>query len=169
MSAWMDKVGPVIGDSVYCDKKLVARDVTCTIPMPKWQTADIEANGTLSVPLVGRADNMDFAVTKVGVDEGYAAMCVPGAHDVEVRWVDPVIDDKGVVHQIGKRAYMRTLAGSPADIGLENGSVSELETTFPVLRVRIVENGVETFVYDRLAGTLRVNGKDYSGNKERFL
>ena len=43
--------GPVVADTIYSDGKLVARDVSVTLPEITPMTADLQAMGTFSIPI----------------------------------------------------------------------------------------------------------------------
>ena len=52
--AWIDLNGPVLADTVYDAGKLVAKDVTITLPAINLLTADFKAMGTLTLPIIGK-------------------------------------------------------------------------------------------------------------------
>ncbi len=54
--AWIDLNGPVLADTVYDAGKLVAKDVTITLPAINLLTADFKAMGTLVAPHTGSVD-----------------------------------------------------------------------------------------------------------------
>ena len=70
MGKWQDIKGPVVADTVYSNNVLVARDVSFTLPGIEFLTADVQAMGNMTVPLVGLLENMELAITKVGLDDG---------------------------------------------------------------------------------------------------
>ena len=43
--------GPVVADTTYCENVLVARDVSITLPEVAAMTADVQAMGTLTLPI----------------------------------------------------------------------------------------------------------------------
>lgn len=160
----LERQGPILANTVYDNDILVGQDVEFTIPMPKWQTADVEMNGTVSVPMVGRSDNMQLSIKHIGVDVAWSKTNTPGNHKFEFRYVQPSIGVDGKVTNKGVKCFVDTFAPSVADIGSTVGSASELENTYSATRVAIYIEGKEIFVYDRIAGTLRVDGKDYSND-----
>ena len=166
---WLDKNLPVIANAVYDDGVLVGQNVKYTCPLPKWQTVDIEANGTYTVPLVGRADNMQLSITHVGVDKAWAKTNTPENHKFEFRNVQPATDVNGTTIEKSVKMFVNTGAPSVSDIGVELGSASELENTYPVTRIAVYVEGEEIYMFDRLTGTLRVNGKDYSSKVQSML
>jgi len=70
MGKWLDIKGAVVADTVYADNVLVAKDVSFTLPGIEFVTADVQAMGNMTVPLVGLLENMELAITKIGVDMG---------------------------------------------------------------------------------------------------
>ena len=70
MGQWLDIKGPVVADTVYDGGVLVAKDVAFTLPGIEFLTADVQAMGNMTVPLIGLLENMELAITKIGVDMG---------------------------------------------------------------------------------------------------
>ncbi len=166
---WLDANAPVIANSVYDKGELVGRNVEFTIPMPKWTTADIEANGTYSVSMVGRADNMQLSIKHVGVDKAWAKTNTPDNHKFEFRNIQPAIDATGAVKNKSIKVFVDTGAPAVSDLGFVPGSASELENTYSATRVAVYIDGEEVYMFDRMSGTLRVNGKDYSAQYSSML
>ena len=67
---WLDLKGPILADTVYIDGKLVAKDVTITLPAVTPVTADFKAMGTYTAPMTGQIEAMEAAITKIGIDLG---------------------------------------------------------------------------------------------------
>lgn len=59
MAKWLDIKGPVVADTVYADSTLVAKDVAFTLPGIEFLTADVQAMGNMTVPLIGLLENME--------------------------------------------------------------------------------------------------------------
>ena len=74
MAKWLDIKGPVVADTVYADSTLVAKDVAFTLPGIEFLTADVQAMGNMTVPLIGLLENMELSITKIGVDNGLRRM-----------------------------------------------------------------------------------------------
>lgn len=161
MEKWLDIKGPVVADTVYSDKMLVAKDTSFTLPGISFLTADVQAMGTMTVPLIGLLENMELTVTKIGVDEGLSRLNRLEKQNLEFRWIQSVISSDGSQSTEGCKAFVRTLPSNIPEIGVEVGSATEIETTYNVTRLQIYANGVEILCVDRLNQVLRVNGKDY--------
>jgi phage tail tube protein FII len=161
--------GPVVADSVYSDNQLVARDVAVTLPEVTPMTADIQAMGTLSLPIWQLLEHMETAITKTGVDKGLGALIKPGMKPLEFRWVQTVTDANGTTKNVGCKAFIKGIPNKIPGIGLEVGATSEGEVTIATTRYALFVNGAEMFLIDRLAGIVRIDGVDYAGDLDAML
>ena len=161
MAQWQDIKGPVVADTVYADKVLVAKDTSFTLPGLEFMTADVQAMGNMEVPLVGLLENMELAITKIGIDMGLSRMNRLDKQNFEFRWVQNVVKSDGSQDVEGCKAFVRTMPGALSEIGVEVGSAAEHENTYNVTRMQVYANGREILCVDRLSQILRVNGKDY--------
>ena len=168
MAKWLDIKGPVVADTVYADSTLVAKDVAFTLPGIEFLTADVQAMGNMTVPLIGLLENMELSITKIGVDNGLRRM-----NRLESRARVPLGSECRKIRRIhrnrGCKAFVRTMPGSFPELGVEVGSATEAENTYNVTRLQIYANGVEICCVDRLAQILRINGKDYMSQINNLL
>lgn len=169
MEKWVDIKGPVVADTVYSDNVLVARDTSFTLPGISFLTADVQAMGTMTVPLIGLMENMELTITKIGVDNGLSRLNRLEKQNLEFRWVQSVIGPGGSQSTEGCKAFVRTLPSNIPEIGVEVGSATEIESTYNVTRLQIYANGIEILCVDRLNHILRVNGKDYYKSIDNLL
>ena len=95
MAKWLDIKGPVVADTVYADSTLVAKDVAFTLPGIEFLTADVQAMGNMTVPLIGLLENMELSITKIGVDNGLRRMNRLEKQSFEFRWVQNVVKSDG--------------------------------------------------------------------------
>lgn len=161
MGKWTDIKSAVVADTVYVDNQLVAKDVAFTLPGLEFLTADVQAMGNMTVPLIGLLENMELAITKIGIDKGFSRMNRLQKQNIEFRWVQNVVKSDGSVGTEGCKAFVRTLPGSLPETGVEVGSPSEMENTYNVTRMQVYANGEEVLCVDRLSQILRVDGVDY--------
>lgn len=167
--AWMDMKGAIVADTVYADGKLVAKDVGFTLPSVALQTGDVQAMGTMSVPLVGLLDDMELAITKVGIDLGLSKLSRLEKQNLEFRWVQNVVKSDGSSSVEGCKAFVRCMPKALPGIGVEIGSAAENELTYGVSRLQIYCAGTEYLLVDRLSQKLRVDGKDYMDGITKLL
>lgn len=161
MAKWLDLKGPVVADTVYADGVLVAKDVSFTLPGLEFMTADVQAMGNMTVPLIGLLENMELSITKIGLDAGLSRLNRLEKQNLEFRWVQNVTKSDGSQAQEGCKAFIRTMPGTIGEIGGEVGSATEIENTYNVSRMLVYANGEEIMNVDRLASILRINKKDY--------
>lgn len=169
MPKWLDIKGPVVANTVYADNVLVAKDVAFTLPGLSFLTADVQAMGNMTVPLVGLLENMELSVTKVGVDVGWRRLSRPKKQNLEFRWVQNVVKSDGTQEVEGCKAFVRTMPSSIPELGVEVGSATESEDTYNVTRLQIYVNGKEYLCVDRLNSILRYNGTDYMKSINNLL
>lgn len=169
MPKWLDIKGPVVANTVYADNQLVAKDVSFTLPGISFLTADVKAMGDMTVPLVGLLENMELAITKVGLDKGLSRLNRLQKQNLEFRWVQNVVQSDGSTKSEGCKAFVRTMPGNLPEIGVEVGSSTEPENTFNVTRMQIYVGGEEYLLVDRLSSKLKVAGKDYMSTINNLL
>ena len=164
MAAFVNICGPVVADTVYSDGRLVARDVAITLPEITPITADLPAMGTMSMPIWQQLENMEATITKTGTDEGLRALIKPDMKPLEARWVQTVTDDEGAPKNVGCKAFIKGIPNKIPGVGVTVGETSESECTIMVTRYALFVDGAEMFLVDRLAGIIRIDGKDYAGD-----
>lgn len=168
MGASIDKAGPVEGCAVYQDGKLVCRDATVVLPSVTYLTVEVKAGGTMEVPLP-LTEAMELAITRPGVDADTAALGRPGSSDLEVRWAEVVVTPEGAVKEIGNKAFLRAAPKGIPGATIETGSAPEGEHTFAVSRYRLVTDGKERLLVDKLADKLSINGIDFASKFRSLL
>ena len=154
--------GPVVGDTYYVEGNLVARDVSVTLPEVAPLTADLKAMGTYTMPVWQLIEHLESAITKIGLDLGLRSALTPDAKSHEVRWVQTITDEHGNTRNVGCKAFMRGTPANLPEVGLEVGSPSEHETRVALTRYQLMVDGAEMWLIDRLAGIVRINGKNYA-------
>lgn len=169
MADWIDKKNAIVADTVYDNGVLVARDVAFTLPGWNFETADVQAMGTMSVPIVGRLEDAELKITKIGIDMGLGRMSAAEKHNFEFRWVQQNTKADGTTGPEGCKAFVRTMPKGVGEQTIEPGSSVETEMTYGVTRQQIFCGGKEHMLIDRLARILRFNGKDYMAAVNKLL
>ena len=161
MPTVQDITGAVVADTVYVDNTLVARDTEFTLPGLTFLTADVQAMGTMSVPLIGLLEHMELAVKKIGTDKGLGKMNKLEKQNLEFRWVQNIVKTDGSMKTAGCKAFVRTMPAAVPETAVALGAATEHENTYGVTRMQIFADGEEILCVDRLSQILRMNGKDY--------
>ena len=147
----------------------MARDVSVTLPEVTPMTADVQAMGTLTIPIWQLLEHMETSITKIGADKGLAALIKPDMKPIEFRWVQTETDSGGNTKNVGCKAFIKGIPNKIPGIGLEVGSTSEAEVTIATTRYNLFVGGKEICLIDKLAGICRINGKDYAGDISTML
>lgn len=169
MAGFVNICGPIVADTSYVDNKLVARDVGISLPEVAPTMVDVQAMGTMSLPVWQLLDNMETAITKIGVDMGLRSMITPKPLSIEHRFVQTVTDANGNTKNVGCKAFLRGIPSKIPSIGVEIGSAGENECTYTVTRYQLIVDGTEMWCIDRLAYVLRIAGKDYASELSSLL
>lgn len=163
------RTGPVVGATTYVNDKLIERDYGFTLPNVAFMTAAINAHGEMNVPIPQLLEDMEHSLTKVGADEGLAALSVGEPIDIEHRWVYLKINANGSTKNVGCKAFLHCLPKGVPELEITPGEITEAEATFTVLRYRLVVDGKEIVLIDRIANICKINGKDYAVDIEAML
>ena len=162
MPLWIDLKGPILADTVYIDGKLVAKDVTITLPAVTPVTADFKAMGTYTAPMTGQIEAMEAAITKIGIDLGLRDLVKSESKTIEVRWAQDVKSSDGSTKTEGCKAFLRSVPKTIPGLSVDPGNPSENEITMAVSRYQLFVAGTEYWLIDQLNTILRVGGKDYA-------
>lgn len=169
MVKWLNLAGPVVGNSVYVDKNLVARDVEFTLPEIASNTAEYNIGGTLELPVTGQSDNMECSITKIGFDKGLGKLLKQERLTIEIKFVQDETNEQGIVRQVGCTAYLTLIPKSVPGLEVAMGERSENEIEYTALKYRLVVDGTEVLNIDKLARKFVVDGKDYAQSINSLL
>lgn len=169
MASFVDISGPIVADTAYVNNQLVARDVSATLPEVTPTAVDVQAMGTLSLPVWQLLDNMEFTITKIGVDKGLRSMIKPEPLNLELRFAQTVTDANGNTKNVGCKAFLKGIPSVIPGFGVEIGSTSENDCTYTITRYQLMVDGAEVLCIDRLASILRIAGTDYAAGLASLL
>ena len=166
---WSDLTGPILADTVYDGGRLVAKDVTVTMPAVTPVTADFRAMGTLTMPMLGQIEAMEAAITKIGIDLGLRSLVKLESKTLEFRWVQDVKTSDGSTKTEGCKAFLRETPKTIPGLSIDPGNASENEITFAVSRYQLFVDGTEYWLIDQLNQIMRIGGTDYCKNIRSLL
>ena len=161
MEKWLDLKGPILADTVYVDGKLVAKDVTVTLPGVTPVTADFRAMGTMTMPILGQIEAMEAAITKIGIDLGLRTLVKLESKTIEFRWAQDVKTSDGSTKTEGCKAFIRAMPKTIPGLSVDPGAASENELAFAVSRYQLFVDGAEFWLIDQLNQIMRIDGVDY--------
>ena len=160
-STAINERGAVLASTVRDSGSVVSKDTNVTLPAISPVESDFNAMGPMTLPTMAQIENMETSISKNGTDANVAKLSEPKMHNIEVRWVQPVLKPNGTMKNEGCKAFIKgTPKGFPS-LGIEPGSKTESEILYSTVRMQIFAGNKELCCVDRLAGILRINGKDY--------
>ena len=156
----------VVASKYLIDNEEVAEQVKVTLPEIKWKTATVSGaglGGDIDVPLVGLTESMSSQLDLRSVTHAHAVKALAtGFRNHEVRFLRDTIGSDGTLFRAGTKIYMLAAAKSLTPGSVQRGSQMDSNAAYTVVRYRMVENGVETFLIDQLNEVFKLNGIDYS-------
>lgn len=167
---YVEVSGAINGTTAYSEGQLVGREVTVSLPEVTPVIAEVQAMGTMEVPLIGLIDSMEASIKRIGVDMGLVKICKPESKTIEFRWVQNVTKADGSNKSVGCKAFLRVIPKvilPGADI--EPGSSVETEIPLSTTRYQLFVDGKELLCIDRLSQIFRIDGKDYYGAINNLL
>ena len=154
--------GPVVADTAYMDGVLVARDVSISLPEVVPATVDLTAMGTFTMPVWQLIQHLEAIITRIGLDKGLRSHLTPDMKPLEVRWVQTITEADGTTRNAGCKAFLKGIPANLPGINLDMGSTTEQQNKIALTRYNLFVDGVEMWLIDRLAGIVRIDGKNYA-------
>lgn len=164
--------GQILGTSVYVDDgaTLVAENVSVTLPEITFEQSQIEALGTMSLPVLSRlAGDLDVVVNFIGQDSGFVQCVKAGQRSFEVRWAQEIIEPDGQSAPHGYRVYFDGVFNALPAFGTELGDAATSPLTFHCIRYKVVLDGETILNVDRVAGVLEISGEDVTKDLKNLL
>lgn len=171
MGVVMDIRGPINADTAYCEGTLVGRNVTLTLPEVTHVLGTVQtALGEMEVPLFGLVEAMEATIQKIGVDSGLAKICAMKNKELEFRWAQQVTTTNGESKTEGCKAFIKFMPKvAMPSLEITPGESVELDIPGSVSRYRLVANGKEILLVDKIAGICKINGFDYANSLNSLL
>lgn len=169
------KHGAIKGCTVYAAPNGVASktpaciDSSVTLPQVSFPTNTIQAMGGFDIPDQTRIEPMTCTI---GVEAGVESneLVQSGNASYIIRWGQEVTKPDGTIGLDKWEAFVSGVVASSPAPSLEVGQSGTSDITINVSRYRLVYNDVnELYAIDRIAGILRINGKDLRAPLDAIL
>lgn len=167
--AFLNINGAIVADTVYSDGRLVAKDVSITLPEVSQVTTEVIAGGNTDLPVTGWTDPMEATITKVGIDEGLTHLLRQQSMSVECRWVQDQVTGDGTKRVVGMKAFLRCIPKTIPGLTITPGENSENDVTLSVLRYELMVDNKQQWLIDKLNNIFTVEGKDYAKDVSSLL
>ena len=169
------KHGAIKGCTVYAAPNGVASktpaciDSSVTLPQVSFPTNTIQAMGGFDIPDQTRIEPMTCTI---GVEAGVESneLVQSGNASYIIRWGQEVTKPDGTIGLDKWEAFVSGVVASSPAPSLEVGQSGTSDITINVSRYRLVYNDVnELYAIDRIAGILRINGKNLRAPLDAIL
>lgn len=160
----VNRYGAVIHNRVVVDGEEVARDVAITYPDITPLTVDIQAMGTISMPVPGLFEAFELGFTKEGFDLVFGKITTFEAHKVEIYEVASVFGADQTYSETFTKTYATGIPGSLPGGSSEVGSKRTLDYKFAPWTYQQYIDGEEICNIDRFNQVCVINGKDLYEN-----
>ncbi len=162
----------VTAHKVLMDNNEIGDNVSCTLPDIEHATSELKGAGiagTIDVPLMGMFNSMTFSMDFRGLNRNSAAALKPGITNLELRFLKDTIASNGNYIAEGTKVFVSGYNKKVAPGKVETGASMDSSAEYEVTRYRIICDGVEVLLIDKLAGVYKVNGIDYMQKAREVL
>lgn len=160
----MMRSGNVINHRVLVGNTEVDDVTSITLPNLEQQTVDLNGAGimgTISMPTTGQIGSLELSIAYRSLSRSVLRLQRPGNQNIEVRFVKDYMDRNGQMLPQGAKVFATGVLKSSEGGNIENNGAIEGSVTYEVLRYRVIVDGVETLLIDKLNNIYRVDGVDY--------
>lgn len=157
----MQKYGPTVKTKVLIDGDVVAENVTIGLPDVSFQTAEVNAMGTMNVP-IALTDNIEATIHQIGFDKGFYKALGLKKTKFECRWVENTITNEGEQKKFACKAFFTATATNIPGGDVAPGTSFDNAINLSVMRYQKYVDGQETVLIDKMNEICRLNGVDYA-------
>ena len=157
------------GATFYKDNKRILDNVEITVPEVEFTTIEVEGLGKIEVPNYASIEQLDLSLKYNGTSEKDVKFVTPGLNTLEFRFVDGFIGENGKTINKGCKLFAKGYPKTIPSLSVVKGEQSEKEVTYSVTRMQLMVAGKEIYLIDKLAGIVKIDGKDYTSAINKML
>ena len=156
--------GSIVAHRFFDNGTEIEDNVSCQLPVIENGTTEAKGAGilgTLDMPSSAQLNSMIFTASMRSINSSSVNIIKPGVHNIELRFVKDVKTDAGEMVPQGTKIFVTGVfkkydPGKVEENGTMDGSVE-----YEVLRYRIVINGVEEVLIDKVNYIYKIKNIDY--------
>lgn len=156
--------GAIVACKFFDNGSEIEDNVSCQLPSIENGTVEVKGAGilgALDMPSSAQLNAMVFSASMRSINKSSLKVSSPGVHNIELRFVKDVKTDNGEMIPEGTKIFVTGVfkkfdPGKVEVNGTMDGSIE-----YEVLRYRIVINGEEMLLIDKVNYIYKVNGIDY--------
>lgn len=156
--------GSVIAHKVFEDGVEVDDNVSVQLPSIEFGTTEIKGAGVLGsfdMPSTGQLNAMTYSMSQRSINKNSINLSRPGQHNNELRFVKDARTSDGQQIPEGTKIFFTGLFKKFDPGKVEEKATMDGSIEYEVIRYRIVINGVEVLLIDKINYIYKVNGIDY--------
>ncbi len=164
--------GSIIAHKVFDAGVQVDDNVSCQLPSIEPGTTEVKGAGilgTLDFPSSGQLNSMIFSMSQRSINRNSMMLSTPGLHNIELRFVKDAMTSDGQQIPEGTKIFVTGIFKKFDPGKVENNSTMDGSIDYEVLRYRIVINGEEVLLIDKINYIYKVNGVDYMQSVKSVL
>lgn len=164
--------GSVIAHKFFDNSEEVADNVSCQLPSLEFGTGEVKGAGilgTLDMPSSGQLNALTFSATMRSISKSSLSVASPGVHDIELRFSKDQFSSIGSSIPVSTKIFVRGVFKKFDPGKVEDSSTMDGTIEYEVLRYRIVIDGEEVLLVDKVNYIYKVNGIDYMANVKAAL
>lgn len=159
----------VVGARCYIDGELVAENVNFRLPEITFQNAEVVALGNVSIPIHQLPENLECAITFIGVDSGLRKALRSGKVSLEFRWAVAEVAVDNSVSNVGKKFFADGIVSTIPAISPSIGEAGDNEVAFTCFRVELFSDGERCYCIDKMAGKVVIGDDEPTATLESLL
>lgn len=156
--------GSIVAHRFFDNGIEIQDNVSCQLPSIENGTTEAKGAGilgTLDMPSSAQLNAMTFVANMRSINSSSVNIIKPGVHNIELRFVKDVKNDDGEMVPQGTKVFVTGVfkkfdPGKVEENGTMDGSVE-----YEVLRYRIVIDGIEEILIDKVNFIYKIKGIDY--------
>lgn len=156
--------GSVIAHRFFDNGEEVADNVSCQLPSIENGTTEVKGAGLLGamdMPSSGQLNAMTFSASMRSINKGAMNVSTPGVHKIELRFAKDQFTNDGQSVPMGTKIFIEGIFKKFDPGKVEEGATMDGTIEYEVRRYRIVINGEEVLLIDKVNYIYKVNGVDY--------
>lgn len=156
--------GAVVAHRVIADSVEIDDNVSVQLPSIEFGTTSIKGAGILGefdMPSTGQLNAMTFSMSQRSLNKTSIMLSSPGQHNIELHFVKDARTTDGQQIPQGTKIFLTGLTKKVDPGKVEEKSTMDGSIEYEVLRYRIVIDGEEALLVDKINYVYKVYGVDH--------
>ena len=164
--------GSIIAHKFFDNGVDIDDNVSCQLPTIENGSTEVKGAGilgALDLPSSAQLNSMIFSAVQRSINKGSISIASPGKHNIELRFVKDAMTGDGQSVPQGTKIFVTGIFKKFDPGKVETNATMDGSIDYEVLRYRIVIDGEEVLLIDKINYIYKVNGIDYMSNVKAAL